>query len=109
MEARPLDELFTEAKVLKIGNPKQKKSKVNEEVKQFDKLMSIGRISAAIGWLSDKKTTGLFPLNEVIEGKTVFSILKEKHPQAKTANTKYITEVSKDTMPYHPSIIEQIN
>ena len=52
---------------------------------------------------------GVLPLNEVIEGKTVLSILKEKHPQAKTANTNYITEVSEDTMPYHPSIFEQTN
>ena len=70
--------------------------------------MSTGKISAAIGCLSDKKTKGVLPLNEIIEGKTVLSILKEKHPQAKTANTNYKIEVSKDTMPYHPSIFEQI-
>ena len=85
-----LDELFTEAKALQIRHPKQKKSEVNEEVKQFDKLMSTGKISAAIGCLSDKKTKGVLPLNEVIEGKTVLSILKEKQPQAKIANTNYI-------------------
>ena len=71
--------------------------------------MSTGKISADIGCLSDKKTKGVLPPNEVIERKTVLSILKEKHPQAKTAKTNYITEVSEDTMPYHPSIFEQIN
>ena len=71
--------------------------------------MSTGKISAAIGCLPDKKTKGVFHLNEVIEGKTVLSILKEKLPQAKTAKTNYITEVSEDTMPYHHSIFEQIN
>ena len=35
--------------------------------------------------------------------------MKKKHPQDKTANTHYVTEVSEDTMPYHPSIFEQIN
>ena len=104
-----LDELFTEAKALQIRHPKQKKSKSNEEVKQFDKLMSTGNISAAIDCLSDKKTKGVLPLSEVIKGKTVLSILKEKHPQAKIANTYYITEVTEDTMPYHPSIFEQLN
>ena len=54
-----------------------------------------------------KQETG--NMNEIIEGKTVLSILKEKHPQAKTANTNYITEISEDTMPNHPSIFEQIN
>ena len=90
MEARPIDELFTEAKALQIRHPKQKKSEVNEEVKQFDKLMSTGKISAAIDCLSDKKTKGVLHLNEVIEGKTVLSILKEKHPQAKTRNTNHM-------------------
>ena len=71
--------------------------------------MSTVKISAAISWLSDEKTKGVLPLNEVIDEKTVLSILKEKDPQAKTANTNYITEVSEDTMPYHPSIFEQIN
>ena len=104
-----LDEVFTEAKALQIRHPKQKKSEVNEEVKQFDKLMSTGKIYAAIGCLSGKKTKQIFPLNEVIEGKTVLSIPKEKHPQAKTANTNYITEVSEDTTPHQPSLFEQIN
>ena len=71
--------------------------------------MSTGKISAAIGCLSGKKTKGVLPLNEVIEGKTILSILEEKHPQAKTANLNYITEISEETMPYHPSIFEQIN
>ena len=102
-----LDEIFTEAKTLQIRHPKQKKSEVNEEAKHFDKLMNTGKISAAIGCLLDKKTKRVLPLNEVIEGKTVLSILKEKHPPAKTANTNYITELIEDTMPYHPSIFEQ--
>ena len=71
--------------------------------------MSTGKISAAIGCPSDKRTKGVFPLNEVIEGKTVLNILKEKHPSAKTANTYYIIELNEGTMPYHPSIFEQIN
>ena len=104
-----LDELFLEAKALHIRHPKQKKCEVNEKGKQFVKIMSTGKISAVISCLSDNKIKGALPLNEVIEGKTVLSILKEKHPQAKTANTNYITEVSEHTMPYHPSIFEQIN
>ena len=99
-----LDEFSIEAKALQIKHPKQKKSEVNKEVKQFDKLMSMGKTSAAIGCLSDKKTKGVLPLNEVIEGKTVLNI-----PTAKTANSNYITELKEDTMLYHLSIFEQIN
>ena len=51
-----LDELFLEAKALQIRHQKQKKCEVNEKGKQFDKVMSTGKISAVISCLSDKKT-----------------------------------------------------
>ena len=53
--------------------------------------MSTGKISATVGCFSDRKTKWVPPLDEVIEGKTVLSILKIKHPKAKTANNKYLT------------------
>ena len=81
-----MDECFPEAKAVQFRHLKQKKFQVNEKVKQFDKLTSTGKISAATGCLSYKKTKGVLPLNEVIEGKTVLSILKEKHTQVKTVN-----------------------
>ena len=58
-----LDELFLEAKTVQIRHPKQKKCEVNEKGKQFDKVMSTGKISAVISCLSDKKTKGALPLN----------------------------------------------
>ena len=66
MEASPNRRIFSEAKALQIRHQKLKKSEVNEEVEQFDKLMSTGKISAAIGCLSDKRTKEVLPLNEVI-------------------------------------------
>ena len=71
--------------------------------------MSTSKISAAIRFLSDKKRKRVLPLNEVIKGKTVHSILKEKHTQAKAANTNQITEVREDTRTYLPSLFQQIN
>ena len=64
-----LDGHFTEAKALQNRHPKQKKSKVNEENKQFDKLMSTGKQFASIAFLPDKKTKGVLPLNGIIEEK----------------------------------------
>ena len=64
-----LDELSTEAKALQIIHLKHKKSEINEEVKQFDKLMSTGKISAAIGCLLDKKTEGVLPLTKSLKEK----------------------------------------
>ena len=54
--------------------------------------MNTGKKSNAIGCLSDKKIEGVFPLNEVIEGKTVLKISKDKHFPAKTAKTNFVTE-----------------
>ena len=70
--------------------------------------MNTCKITAAFGCFSDKKVIGLLPLKKTIEGKTVFSILKLKHAQASPANTNYVSEVSEDTMPDHPSIVEQL-
>ena len=78
-------------------------------MKQFDRLMNTDTVSASIRCFSDKKTRRAFPLNEFIERKTVLSILKEKTPQAKAANTNFITEVKEDTMTLHRSIFEEIN
>ena len=78
-----LDEIFTKAKALQIRYPKQQKCKVNEEVTQFDKLMSTSKISDAMGCLSDKKRKCVLPLNEVIERKTTFGILKKNIPKPK--------------------------
>ena len=62
--------------------------------------MRTGKVSAAIVCIVchlDKKTRRVLPLNEVLEGKTVLSILKKKTPPShKTANTNYLTEVSED-------------
>ena len=50
------DELFTGANALRIRHSKEKKCEVNEQVRQFDKLISTSKISAAIGCLSDERT-----------------------------------------------------
>ena len=61
--------------------------------------MSTGKISTAIGCVSNSKTKGVLPLNEVNEGKTVLCIQRRKHPRTKTANTDNITKLSEDTIP----------
>ena len=109
MKARPTRRTFQQSKSLQIRHPKQKKCEVNEEVKQFDKLISTGKISVAIGCLSDKKIKKSTAPKRSHDVKTVLSILKEKHPHAKTAIRNYKTEVSENTMPYHHSKFEQIN
>ena len=57
-----LDELFTEAKALQFRHPKQKESEVNEEAKQFDKLTSTSKRSAAkLAAFQTRKQKEYFP------------------------------------------------
>ena len=54
MEAGLLDELFTEAKALQIRHPKQIKSEVNEDIKQFGKTIEY-REKICSHWLPSRQ------------------------------------------------------
>ena len=45
--------------------------------------MSTGKLSIAIGCLSDNKTKRALPLSEVKEGKSLLTILKKNTPKPK--------------------------
>ena len=55
------DETFTEAKALQIRHPKQKKSEVNEEAKQFDKLMSTAKYLPPLAAFQTRKQKQFLP------------------------------------------------
>ena len=103
-----LDGLYNERKALQMRLLKGSRRKTETEAQQFNKLMNTGKISSAIAKLTDT-SKGVLSLDEMVKGKTVEQILIEKHPPSKPIDENYITPVSNKTIPFHPSIFDQIN
>ena len=83
-------------------------TKTETEKQQFNKLMNTGEISRAIRKLTDT-SKGVLSLDEIVKGKTVEHTFIEKHPPSKPIDENYITPVSNETIPFHPSIFDQKN
>ena len=104
-----LDGLKNEGKALQMRLLKGSRRKTETEAQHFNKLMSTGKISSAIAKLTDT-SKGVLSLDEIVKGKTVEQqTLIEKHLPSKSIDENYITPVSNETIPFHPSIIDQIN
>ena len=87
---------------------KGSRRKTETEAQQFNKLMLTEKISSAIAKLTDTSKTVL-SFDEIVKDKTVEHTLIEKHPPSKPIDENYITPVSNETIPFHPSIFDQIN
>ena len=95
-------------KALQMRLTKGSRRKTESEAQQFNKLMNTGKISSAIAKLTDT-SKGVLPLVEIVKGKKVGQTLIEKHPPSEPIDENYITPVSNETIPFHPSIYNQIN
>ena len=87
---------------------KGSRRKTETEAQNFNKLINTGKISSAIAKLTDTSKSVL-SLDEIAEGKTVEHTLIEKHQPSKPIDENYNTPVSNETIPFHPSIFDQIN
>ena len=87
---------------------KVSRRKIETEAQQFNKLMNTGKISSAIAKLKDK-SKGVLLLDEIVKCKTVEQTCIEQHPPSEPIDGNYITPVSNETIPFHPSIFDQIN
>ena len=103
-----LDGLYNEGKALQMRLLKGSRRKTETEAQQFNKLMSTGKISSAIAKLTET-SKGVFSLDEIVKGKTVEQTLIENQPPSKPIDENYITPVSNETIPFHPSIFDQTN
>ena len=70
--------------------------------------MKTGKISSAIAKLTDT-SRGVLSLDEIVKGKTVEQTLIEKHQPSKPIDENYVAPISKETIPFHSSIFDQIN
>ena len=103
-----LDGLYNEGKELEMRLTKGSRRKNESEAQQFNKLMNTGKISSAIAKLTDT-SMGVISLDEIVKGKKVEQTLIEKHTPSEPIDGNYITPVSNETIPFHPSIFHQIN
>ena len=87
---------------------KGSRRKTETEAQQFNKLMNTVKIPSSIAKLTDT-SKGVLSLDEIVKGKTVEQTLIEKHPPSEPINENYITPVSNETIPFNPSIFDQIN
>ena len=90
-----------------------KKKKVSPSLPcDFSKLMFQGKVERAIRLLSDKEEKGLLGLSDIItdetQSKSVWDILKEKHPPAQMINHDSIVPPL-ESMEVHPVFFEQID
>ena len=74
----------------------------------FDAHMSSGKISNALRSVNDCEKGGVISLSEKTENKTVFDILKDMHPPAKSCDDAYVVASSGNNLPYHPVIFDRI-
>ena len=103
-----LDGLYNEGKALQMRLLKGSRRKTKTEAQKFNKLINTGKISSAIAKLTDT-SKGVLSLDEIVKGKTVEQTPVAKHPPSEPINENYITPVSNETIPFHPSIFDQIN
>ena len=103
-----LDGLNNEEKALQMRFTKGSRRKTETEAQQFNKLMNTGKISSAIAKLTDT-SKGVLSRDEIVKCKTLEQTLIERHPPSEPIDDNYTTPVSKETIPFHPSIFDEIN
>ena len=83
-----IEQLFKEAEAVQKRTTKSKSNnRTRDMFRDFDAHMSAGKISNALRSVNDCEKGGVLSLSEKIDNKTVFDILKDKHPHPKAATT----------------------
>lgn len=89
-------------------NGSKKDNNDDQVIKVFNRLMIRGKVRDAMNWLVEKGKNGILHPNTEIDsnGKTVFDILKEKHPNKTEPDEKLFSMPSEmSELPYMPQIL----
>ena len=101
-------ELFYEAKAIQmIMNSRNKKQ--HSDLKMFNDFMSRGKISNAIRVLSDEHKGGVLAPTDLIDGRPVLEILRDKRPEGQPFEPNCIQRQHPSTLPYHPAVFDKIS
>ena len=71
----------------------------------FNDFMSRGKISNAIRVLSDEHKGGVLAPTDLIDGRPVLEILRDKHPEGQPLEPNCIQSQHPRTLPYHPKSV----
>ena len=88
-------------------NPRNKKQ--HSDPKMFKDFMSRGKDSNAIRVLSDVHKDGVPAPTDLIDGRTVLEILRDKHPEGQPLEHNCIQSEHPRTLPYHPAVFGKIS
>ena len=100
--------LFCEAKAIEMRiNSRNKKQQ--SDLKMFHDFMSRGKISNAILVLLDEHKGGVFAPTDLIDGRPVLEILRDKHFEGQPLEPNCIQSEHLLTLPYHPAIFDKIS
>ena len=75
----------------------------------FKDFMSRGKVSIAIGVLSDQHKDSVLAPTDLIDGKTVLENLRDKHPEGQPLEHNCIQSEHLRTLPYHPTVFGKIS
>ena len=101
-------ELFCEAKAIQMRMNSRNKQQ-HSDLKMFNDFMSRGKISNAIRVLSDEHKGGVLAPTDLIDGRPVLEILRDKHPEGQPLEPNCIQSEHPRTLPYHPAVFDKIS
>ena len=101
-------ELFCEAKAIQMRMNSRNKQQ-HSDLKMFNDFMSRGKISNAIRVLSDEHKGGVLAPTDLIDGRPVLEILRDKHPEGQPLEPSCIQSEHPRTLPYHPAVFDKIS
>ena len=100
--------LFCEAKAIQMRmNSRNKKQ--HSDLNKFNDFMSRGKISNAIRVLSDELKGGVLAPTNLIDGRPVLEILRDKHPEGQPLEPNCIQNNHPRSLPYHPAVFDKIS
>ena len=81
--------------------------KQHSGLKMFNDFMSRGKISNAIHVLSDEHKGGVLATTNLIDGRPVLEILRDKNPEGQPLEPNCIQSEHPRTLAYHPAIFDK--
>ncbi|CAM1325554.1 Uncharacterised protein r2_g3445 [Pycnogonum litorale] len=108
-----IKEIVKEGKIIQNHLPSRKHggNKCNDTARTFAHLIGNGKVRQALGMTKPQHKAGVLDVHEIIDGKSVLNILKEKHPEAMPAsNVTLLSDVDSEDLStvFHPVLFERL-